>query len=84
MTRQGQCKIERSNKHCKTAHIFWWMLEFVSVELFKVKKYSKTRKVFEFFRLTVKPKVLENWKRSWKVMEFQELKRVQTLPVHPM
>ena len=67
----------------QTAHIFWWMPEFVSVELFKVKKYSKTRKVFEVFKLTVKPKVLENWKRSWEVMEFQELKRVQTLPVHP-
>ena len=45
---------------------FWWMPEFVSVEPFKIKKYSKTRKVFEFLKLTAKPKVLENLKRSWK------------------
>ena len=37
---------------------FWWTPEFVSVELFKVQKYCKTR--------TAKPKVLENFKRSWK------------------
>ena len=37
------------------------MPEFVSVELFKVKKYSKTRKVFEFLKLTAKPeKVMES------------------------
>jgi len=52
----------------------------VSVELFKVKKYPKTRKGFEFLKLTAKPKVLENLKRSWKkslkFMEFEELKRV--------
>ena len=33
--------------------------------------------------LTAKPKVLKNlkrsWKKSWKVMEFEELKRVRTL-----
>ena len=29
--------------------------------------------------MTAKPKVLENLKRSWKVMEFEELKRVRTL-----
>ena len=59
------------------------MPEFVSVELFKVKKYSKTRKVFEFLKLTAEPKVLENlkrsWKNLWKVIEFEELKRVLTL-----
>ena len=38
----------------QTEHISWWMPEFVSVELFKVKKYSKTRKVFEFLKLTAK------------------------------
>ena len=27
-------------------HAFWWTPEFVPVELFKVKKYSKTRKGF--------------------------------------
>ena len=59
------------------------MPEFVSVELFKVKKCSKTSKGFEIWKLTAKPKVLENvkrsWKKSWKVMEFEELKRVRTL-----
>ena len=34
-------------------------------------------------RLTAKPKLMENlersWKNSWKVLEFEELKRVQTL-----
>ena len=49
------------------------MPEFVSVELFKVKEYCKTRKVFEFLKLTAKPKVLENLKRSWKVMESHEI-----------
>ena len=39
---------------------------FVSVELFKVKKCSKAREVFEFLKLTAEPKVLENLKRSWK------------------
>ena len=42
------------------------MPEFVSVEPLKVRKYSKTRKVFEFLKLTAKPKVLENLKGSWK------------------
>ena len=55
----------------------------MSVELFQVKKYSKTSKGFEFLKLTAKSKVLENlkrsWKKSWKVMEFEELKRVRTL-----
>ena len=34
-------------------------------------------------KLTAKPKVLENlkrsWKKSWEVIEFEELKRVRTL-----
>ena len=55
----------------------------MSVELFKVKKCFKTRKVFEFLKLTAEPKVLENlkssWKKAWKGMEFEELKRAQTL-----
>ena len=46
---------------------------------FKVKKCSKTSEGFEFLKWTAKPKVLENLKRSWKVMEFEELKRVRTL-----
>ena len=52
----------------------------MSVQLFKVKKYSKARKVLKFVKVTAKPMVLENlkksWKKSWKVMEFEELKRV--------
>ena len=50
------------------------------VELFKIKKYSKTREGFCILKLAAKPMVLENLKksckRSWKVMEFEELKRV--------
>ena len=45
MIRQGQFNVERSYKQ----HIFWWTPEFVSVELFKVKKYPKTRKVLKIF-----------------------------------
>ena len=64
-------------------HAFWRTPEFVSVELFTVKKCSKTSKGFVFLKLTAKPKVLESlkrsWKKSWKVMEFKELKRVRTL-----
>ena len=67
----------------RNQHAFCYTLEFVSVELFKVKKYSKTSKGFEFLKLTAKSKVLENlkrsWKKSWKVMEVEELKRVRTL-----
>ena len=68
MTRQGQCKIERSNQTVQTSHIFWWTPEFVSVGLFKVKKYSKTRKVFEFLKLTAKAE---------KVMESHRICRAQ-------
>ena len=36
-----------------------------------------------FWKGTTKPMVMENlkssWKKSWKVMEFEELKRVQSL-----
>ena len=64
-------------------HTFWWTPEFLSVELFKVQKYPNTRKVLKNFKVTAKPKVLENlkraWELSWKVMEFKELKRVGTL-----
>ena len=58
----------------------------MSVELFTVKKCSKTSKGFVFLKLTAKPKVLESMERSWKksqkVMEFEELERVQTLFYH--
>ena len=59
--------------------------EFVYVEMFKVKKESsKTSKGFEFLKLTAKPKVVEkvrrSCKKSWEVMEFEELKRVRTQP----
>ena len=51
----------------------------MSVELFKVKKCSRASKRFEFLKLTAKSNVLENLKRSWEVMEFEERKRVRTL-----
>ena len=44
----------------------------------------KQGKFFKFLKVTAKPKVLENLKRSWeklwKVIEFEERKRVRTLP----
>ena len=43
----------------------------LSVELFR------SSKGFEFLKLTAKHKVLKNLKRSWKVMEFEKLERVQ-------
>ena len=52
----------------------------MSVELFKVKKYPQTTKIVNILKVTTKPKVLENLKRSWeKVTEFEELKRARTL-----
>ena len=61
-------------------HAFWWTPEFVSVELFKVQKYPKTRKVLKILKVTAKPKVSENLKKVMeKVMESEELKRVRTL-----
>lgn len=41
----GQCKMETSNniKQCKW-HIFWWTIEYVSVELF-VELHGKVQKV---------------------------------------
>ena len=53
-------------------HAFWWTPEFV--ELFKVQN-----TLTQGDKVSAKPKVLENLKRSWKVMEFEELKRVRTL-----
>ena len=38
MTKQGQCKIERILIKQRERHRFWWTPDFVSVELFKVKK----------------------------------------------
>ena len=46
--------------------VFWWTPEFVSFELFKVKKYAKTRKIWKSSKLTAKPTVMENLKRSWQ------------------
>ena len=53
------------------------------VELFKVKKNTlKHGTLLKFLKLTAKPKVFKNlkrlWKKLWKVMEFEELKRVRT------
>ena len=49
MTRQGQYKIEEVIEQ-RERHAFWWTPEFVSVELFKVQKYPKTRKVLKRFK----------------------------------
>ena len=69
MARQGQCKIWREVivHEQRKQHAFWWTPEFVSAEMFKVKKYLiKQGKCLKFFKLTAKPKVLEKLKRSWK------------------
>ena len=47
MMKQGQCEIEMSNYGKRQS--FQWTLEFVSAELFMVKKYLKTRKVLKIF-----------------------------------
>ena len=52
-------------------HAFWWTPEFVSVELFKVTNRLKQGKVFDFLKLTAEHMVIENLKRSWKVVEFE-------------
>ena len=53
---------------------------FVSVELSMLKSALKQKR---YLKVTAKPKVMKTLKRSlkmsWKVMEFEELKRVQTL-----
>ena len=49
------------------------ILVHTRVELFKVKKCPKTRKIFQFFfEVTTKPKVLENLKRSWNLKSLKE------------
>ena len=49
-------------------HTFLWSPEFLSVELSYVKEYLKTRIVLKIviFEVTVTPKIMENWRRSWK------------------
>ena len=50
-------------------HTFLWSPEFLSVELSYVKEYPKTRivlKLLRFFDVTATPKIMENWRRSWK------------------
>ena len=45
------------------------MPEFVSVELFEVKKYSTTKKVFEFFKLTAEPEKVMESHRIWRTQK---------------
>ena len=44
----------------------------------------KPGKVLKFSKVTTEPKVMEilkkSWKKPWKVMEFEELKKVQRNP----
>ena len=78
MTKQGQLKIKRT-KQCER-HAFWWTLEFVSVELFNVKKYMlKQGKFWKFSKVTAKPKAMENSKgygnshgKSWNLKTSKE------------
>ena len=59
-------------------HAFWQTPEFVFVSFC-----PRTSKVLKI-KVRAKPKVMENLKRSWKVMEFEKLKRVQTLSYSPL
>ena len=53
--------------------------EFVSVELFKVEKYPKSRKVFKIFEADSKAEVLGKLEKVMeKVMELGELKGLST------
>ena len=45
------------------------MPEFVSVELFKVKKYTEARKVFEFLKLTANPEKVMESHRLWRAQK---------------
>ena len=57
--------------------------EFVSVELFKVEKYPKSRKVFKIFEADSKAEGLGKLEKVMeKVMEFGELKGLSTNRVH--
>ena len=57
--------------------------EFVSVELFKVEKYPKSRKVFKIFEADSKAEGLEKLEKVMeKVMEFGELKGLSINRVH--
>ena len=50
-------------------HTFLWSPEFLSVELSYVKEYLKTLRIvlkIGIFEVTVTPKIMENWRRSWK------------------
>ena len=42
------------------------MIEFMSVKLLRSKNTLKQGKFLKFLKLTAKPKVMENLKRSWK------------------
>ena len=49
-------------------HAFWWTTDFVSVELLVVKKYPQIMEIFwKFLIVTTNPKVVQNFKRSWKM-----------------
>ena len=55
----------------------------MSVELFKDPKIPEHKESLKKnFKVTAKPELVENlkrsWKKSWKVMGFKELKRVRT------
>ena len=60
------CFVERGVLKQRIRHVFWWTPEFVSVELLEVKKYPQTRKTVKGLKVTTKPKVMKNLKRSWK------------------
>ena len=74
MTRQGQCKVERSNQTASSNGMhFGGHQSLRLLNCLRSKNTPKQGKFLKFLKLTAKPKVLENLKRSWKVMESHEI-----------
>ena len=71
MTRQGQCKINSTNG----TH-FGGRQSSYPLNCLRSKNTLKQGKFLKFLKMTAKPKVLDKLKRSCKVMEFEEHKRV--------
>ena len=66
MTRQGQCKVERSNQTASSNGMhFGGHQSLRLLNCLRSKNTPKQGKFLKFLKLTAKPKVLEILKRSW-------------------
>ena len=66
MTRQGQCKIEKSKLNSANGIHFDGHQSLCLVNCLRSKNTLKQGKFLKFLKLTAKPKVMKNSKRSWK------------------